>query len=458
MARPRSAAVADLLFLLQSGDPMSSAELVSQLGISRPLLSRLVAEAGEQVIRFGNTRATAYVATERSRPNNWALYRMGADATPEPLGTLHALRGERFLFQPSGQRPNLVRAVEAVSGHFPGIPWFLDDVRPQGFLGRTLAHRNGKLMGVPEDLLSWRTADNLIGIQHGGTGIGDLLLGSRAVDQALEQLQNPPDAVAIEQRLDAYARMARDALAGEDVGSSPGGEQPKFTATVQDGSSRYAAIVKFAVSARWADLLAMEHLALRTLAVHGVPAAVSTLLQDGGLTYLELQRFDRTHDVLGRRGFVSLMSLDAAFTGEGRRSWAEAGRQLQALRLIDVASADRMALLHWFGQLIGNSDMHQGNLGFELVDDGPLPLCPAYDMLPMYLAPPRSGAEREPVAIAPRAPEQIGQGAVIARAAAMAIDFWEQVAGSGLIADAVLCEVARRNREVVATYAARFGR
>lgn len=458
MARARLLTADDLLALLHSGDPVPAADLVQQLGTSRTILARLVREAGDQVLRLGQARATAYVATERSRPNRWPLYRMGHDGTLEPLGTLHALRGERFLFQPEGARPNLVRAVDAVAGHFPGIPWFLDDVRPQGFLGSTLAYRLGRQLGVPDDLLSWRTADNLIGIQHGGTGIGDLLLGSRAVDLALDELQNPPDAVPIGQRLDAYARMARDALAGEEVGSSPGGEQPKFTATVQDGSARYAAIVKFAVSTRWADLLAMEHLALRTLAAHGVPAAVSSLLHDGDHTWLELQRFDRTPDVLGRRGFVSLMALDAAFTGEGRRSWDEAGRQLQALRFIDAASAERMALLHWFGVLIGNSDMHQGNLGFELVDDGPLPLCPAYDMLPMYLAPPRSGAVREPVPIAPRAPEQIGQSAVIARAAGMAIDFWEQVAGSGLVADAALREVARNNREVVATYAARFGR
>lgn len=458
MARARLLTADDLLALLHSGDPVPAADLVQQLGTSRTILARLVREAGDQVMRLGQARATAYVATGLGRPNHWPLYRMGADATPEPLGTLHALRGERFLFQPEGRRPNLMRPVDAVAGHFPGIPWFLDDVRPQGFLGRTLAHRLGRQLGVPEDLLSWRTADNLIGIQHGGTGIGDLLLGSRAVDQALDEIQNPPDAVAIGHRLDAYARMARDALAGEEVGSSPGGEQPKFTATVCDGSTRYAAIVKFAVSARWADLLVMEHLALRTLAAHGVPAAVSTLLQEDDHTWLELQRFDRTPDVLGRRGFVSLMALDGAFTGEGRRSWAEAGRQLQALRLIDAASAERMVLLHWFGVLIGNRDMHQGNLGFELVDDGPLPLCPAYDMLPMYLAPPRSGAVRKPEPIALRAPDQLGQGGAIARAAEIAIDFWEQVAVSGQVREPALREVAQANREVVATYATRFGR
>ena len=77
---------------------------------------------------------------------------MRADATLEELGTLHALRGDRLHFQPSGKCPNLTRPVDAVSGFFPGLPWFLDDLRPQGFLGRTLAHRMGRQLGVPEDL------------------------------------------------------------------------------------------------------------------------------------------------------------------------------------------------------------------------------------------------------------------------------------------------------------------
>jgi serine/threonine protein kinase HipA of HipAB toxin-antitoxin module len=53
-----------------------------------------------------------------------------------------------------------------------------------------------------------------------------------------------------------------------------------------------------------------------------------------------------------------------------------------------------VADLYWFGRLIGNSDMHPGNLGFHLVDARPLELAPAHDMLPMFLAPSRTGATR----------------------------------------------------------------
>jgi len=98
-------------------------------------------------------------------------------------------------------------------------------------------------------------------------------------------------------------------------------------------------------------------------------------------------RFDRTVDVLGQRGFVSLLT----------QGWVD--RDAQAA----------MGRLHVFGRLIGNSDMHQGNLSFRLVDRGPLPLAPAYDMLPMSLAPSRTGVLRELAAENARRVQAMGQ-------------------------------------------------
>ena len=51
MPRPPSATVSDLLALLR-GEPAPAAWLVQQLGVTRPVLSRLVAEAGGQVLPF----------------------------------------------------------------------------------------------------------------------------------------------------------------------------------------------------------------------------------------------------------------------------------------------------------------------------------------------------------------------------------------------------------------------
>lgn len=462
MPRPPAATLADLLALLREGNPVPAGVLTEQLGISRPVLARLISEAGNQVLRIGNARATSYVARATSPPNAWPLFRMRADTTLDELGTLHALRGDRFHFQPTGERPNLMRPVEATSGHFPGLPWFLDDLRPQGFLGRTLAHRTSRQLGVPEDLTRWQTSHILTAIIHGGTGIGDLLLGQPATDRALAEPDAPIDAVPAAQRPQRYPAWAQEALAGEEIGSSPGGEQPKFTATVETGHGRYAALVKFAphdegqASRRWAELLACEHLALNCLREAGFNAAESELIETDGHTFLEVRRFDRSADTLGRRGFVSLLALDAAFIGEGPRDWGVAGEQLLAQRWIERGTADDMARLHWFGLLIGNSDMHLGNLGFHLVDAGPLPLCPAYDMLPMYLAPSRTGVVRPASPLQLNAPARSGQLPHIAWAAGAALRFWRNVADSERIASPGLKQLAASNHDAVGRFTRRF--
>ncbi len=464
MPRPRAATVADLLALLADGQPVPAGRLVAALGVTRPVLARLVAEAGDRVLRIGRARATAYAARARSDAGDaWPLWRMRPDATLEELGTLHLLRGERFQFVPDAERLNLTRPVDGVPGHYPGLPWFLDDLRPQGFLGRTLAHRQSTQLGVPGDLNRWQLRDVLLAVTRtGGTGTGDLLLGRHAVDLALAERDAPADAVAAEARRVRYAQWAQAALAGEDVGSSPGGEQPKFTATVTTPRGRHAALVKFAVAdsgqaaRRWADLLACEHIALQCLRAAGLPAAESELVDADGYACLEVRRFDRTADVLGRRGFVSLLALDAAFVGDGVRDWSLAAERLAALGWIATDTATRIARLWWFGRLIGNSDMHPGNLGFHLVDAGPLALAPAYDMLPMSLAPLRTGAVRAATPIQPGAPDRAGQLPHLAWASEVATRFWDRVAASEGIQDPALREVAARNCDSVARFAKSF--
>lgn len=466
MARAPSATVDDLLALLASGDAVPAAQIVQALQVTRPVLSRLVREAGPQVLRVGQGRSTRYVARATSDAGSeWPLWRMRADASVEELGTLHLLRGEQFQYLPIGEQPNLMRAVGDAQGHFPGLPWFLDDLRPQGFLGRNLAHRRGGELRVPTDLNRWQLGDAMLAISRtGGTGIGDLLLGPQALSLALAEREHPADAVLADARPHAYSAWADDALEGEEVGSSPGGEQPKFTSTVVDGEQRYATLVKFALredsttAGRWADLLVCEQLAAACLLAAGLSAVHSTLVWADRHLCLEVQRFDRTRDTLGRQGFVSLLALETTFIGSGDRDWGVAGERLAALGLIDRNTARQMSVLHWFGRLIGNVDMHLGNLGFHLREAGPLPLTPAYDMLPMYLAPSRTGHVRSPAPLQIAPPTRVGQAAHIAVAADAAIRFWTQVADADALQSSALRDTARQNREVVGNYAKAFAR
>ena len=71
-------------------------------------------------------------------------------------------------------------------------------------------------------------------------------------------------------------------------------------------------------------------------------------------------------------------------------SWPIIARQLVIGGLIHPEAADDANLLWAFGTLIGNSDMHSGNLSFISEHGRPYNIAPAYDMTPMTFAP-RSG-------------------------------------------------------------------
>ncbi|MCX2918928.1 HipA domain-containing protein [Stenotrophomonas rhizophila] len=170
-----------------------------------------------------------------------------------------------------------------------------------------------------------------------------------------------------------------------------------------------------------------------------------------------MQRFDRTVDVLGRRGFVSLLALSSAFVGDVTVDWGMAADALVTQRWVDRDAQAAMGRLHAFGRPIGNSDMHQGNLGFHLVDRGPLPLAPAYDMLPMSLAPSRTRGLRAATPLCSIAPERSGELAHLHWAAPLAVDYWQRVAGSALLRSSVLRELAVENAHRVQEMGQRFG-
>ncbi len=466
MPRAQRPQVLDLIAQLAPGQPLPAAALAERLGVDRMALSRLVAASGPQVVRMGSTRATAYALRRPTRAGSeWPLYRLREDATLEELGRVIALVGGGFHVDAGPDCPNLRRAPEGdVAAFFPDLPWYLDDLRPQGFLGRSFAHGRAQALGLPKDLKSWQPDDVLMAlVTAGGTEAGDLLLGTAAVEAVMETLQVPIDRVAADDRLAQYRERARAALDGEDVGCSPGGEQPKFTATVEAYGRRRSVLVKFAqpdegaAAQRWSDLLVCEHLALEALRESGQAAASSELLQSPTHTFLEIERFDRTPDLLGRRGLVSLLSLSSAFTGEVTPAWPVAGAELRDQGWLTADTVQAMGRRHAFGRLIGNSDMHHGNIAFHFIDRGPLPLAPVYDMLPMSLAPSKLGVLRADEPLSPVAPLGSGDLQHLRWAAPVAEAFWQCVAVDGRIQSPAMRSLAGANAERVREMGARFG-
>ncbi len=451
----------ELIAFLRLQGAATAAQIGKALGVSQPTVSRWIRNAGDRVVRVGQARATRY-ALSRSvgrAGTRWPLFRITAQGQAEELGHLQALHGDGYLFARQATCPAFLHG-EFGDGSFPGLPWFLDDQRPQGFLGRAFARRVTVSLGAPADPTRWQPDDIVLALlRYGDDQPGDLVLGEAALQRALQRILAPADAVDPEQRRALYPQYADAALRGEDIGSSAGGEQPKFTVTLAHADGPQAAIVKFSERAgtpaaqRWADLLRCEQLAGAVLRAHGWAAAESEIVEAGGRVFLQSRRFDRTPQQ-GRRGFVSLAALDGAYYGHGRIDWWQFAAQLQRDRWIGAEDAHRLALYGWFGALIGNSDMHLGNAGLILADERPLLLAPAYDMLPMLFRPASNGevVERRYAPPLPTPDQREGWRP----AAIMALDFWTRV----VQADAVSAEfrtIASAARQQLADASARFG-
>jgi hypothetical protein len=144
------------------------------------------------------------------------------------------------------------------------------------------------------------------------------------------------------------------------------------------------------VSQRWRDLLLAEHLALSTLRQVGVSADTSAVIDHAGKRFLEVQRFDRV-GAMGRQALVSLSALDAEFVGAAHTPWPVVVKLLAAQAVVTREAAEACEVLWAFGVLMGNNDMHGGNLSFVSEQGRPFHLAPAYDMTPMAFAPSSSG-------------------------------------------------------------------
>ncbi len=437
---PRASQISshDLTLQMQSSGVVSAQQLAMALGVDRSTISRGLSGLGEAVLRMGAARSTRYALRRSVRHvgRRWPLYRIDGDGRAQSLGELHALHGG-FFWEAGGAPPIWLRHGYA-NGLFPGLPFFLSDIRPQGFMGRAIAHSIRASLGVPADPRNWQDDDTLTYLlTHGDDLPGDWVLGERMVEQAWRRTDPAAARILEDMRPEHYAALADAAMAGGPVGPSAEGEQPKFTTdiyTPQGG--RRPVLVKFSsplvtpAGRRWADLLAAEHHALAVLRAHGVETAQSILLDAGGRRFLEVTRFDRV-GAHGRRGLLTLRAVESGLLEEAAADWPAVARGMAAAGLLSATDADALRLRWCFGQLIGNTDMHLANASVWFGDEEPFRLAPVYDMLPMLFAP---GAQGEVVPrefVAPPVLPALREAHAAVRP--WALEFWQRVAADDRI-------------------------
>lgn len=394
--RPRLQAARDqLAAVLSRRAPASAADVAQALGVSVATMHRMLQEFGDALVAAGRARRTRYAlrATLRGESAALPLYAVDESGRADSFGTLS-------LIQPQGSCLPLDSGIwpvpdESMDGWWAGLPYLLQDMRPQGYLGRQFARACQRELAVAPDPNEWSDADVAFVLSRQGTDCsGNLILGNSALERWQAQRRAPPVPLAARGLLQAYAALAEQAVAAGVAGSSAAGEFPKFPASRElAGSATPHVLVKFsgagrsAAVRRWSDLLVCEHLALQGAALlPGIVAASSRVLQQtGGRCFLELERFDR-HGPHGRSPLVCLATIDAAFLGLGNSDWQQLAGRLAALGLLDADTQARIERLWWYGRLIANTDMHTGNLSFRPAQQR-LALAPAYDMLPMLYAP-----------------------------------------------------------------------
>ena len=331
----------------------------------------------------------------RELDTTFPLYRIDAEGRAETWGTLEAYhRAWRVIW--AGNAPAWAAHFSDREGLWNGFPFFLGDIRPQGFLGRAILRQIARIYRLPEDPRRWEDDDTLIYLASCGEDLpGNLVIGDDCLQRALSQQVTPSEesTLASDHVQMRYPELAARATTHPPPGSSAGGEHPKFLATLEEsGIERRHVLVKFsppmnqALGRRWADLLAMEFHALAVLAEIRLAETGHRLIDTEGRRFLEAPRFDRTPGG-GRRGVVSLEALHGSAIGGYPGPWTERLLDLERAGLVHATAVRDTRRLQAFGELIGNTDMHAGNLAFRMTDALPFTLAPAYDMLPMLWAP-----------------------------------------------------------------------
>ena len=423
--------------LHQVGGVGTSTELQTRLGLSQPTVSRALSALVKQgrLLKVGAARSQQYLLPRHIEGvgSQIGIVRIDTQGRVSPFARMVALPGGRFW----------VNEADGLTQLHDGLPWFLDDMRPQGFMGQTFVQNHPEL-SLPADLRHWNDDHALKAMVLAGDDLpGNLIVGEQALASYLSGVRQT--AVVQQPEVD-YPQLAMLAMQGAQPGSWAGGEQPKFSALVNG----QAMLVKFSPSGdapgdeRSRDLLVCEHLALQTLAAAGLPAAESQIVIAGGRVFLQSKRFDRTDK--GRIGMVSLLVYDAQYVGE-MDNWSATAQRMAARQLMTSQDAQQLQLLEAYGLLIANTDRHYGNISFLLQDDD-WRLSPTYDMLPMLYAPVKGELVERDFASRKLQPTSHTL-AVWPQAKQLAQQFWQSVAADTRVSDAFKA-LAQANADVVA--------
>ncbi len=399
---------------LLSAGALSAKQLMSALGISQPTLSRTIhgLSASVTVFRIPGDRTPKYGLLRQlpwGLPPRQKIYRLLRNGSFVPFADVEFLAGGATLERIGPRSVTL----------YEGLPPYMTFAAPSGFLGRQLAQEAARNLQFPASLKDWGDEHRVAYLFTRGLNLpGNLVFGDTSLQAEMNLRAATPTTVAGK---GADFLQIATALKDSAYGSSAGGEQPKFLGFTEDSGH---VIVKFAkVGSRMAALLPLEHLALRSLAEAGVPAASTQLLAAGDYVFLEVRRFDRSGSS-GRVGMLSAGAVDDEFFGL-RDTWSQFAARCEAAKYLSPEDARHVDTMAAFSELIGNTDRHFENISLLIDEAGEYAgIAPAYDILPMRYASIGGGVDPDLTPIEPKVGTIGAKPEVWARAMRAAERFW----------------------------------
>jgi hypothetical protein len=124
---------------LQKG-PSTSKEIQAAIGLSQSTVSRMLKKMGDGIVQISEGRSVRYAAPCNAFGSNDKLpIGMIDESGKIQLGAhLRPLNGGHFFLEPAVKDYSPLLLGADGTGLFEDLPYFLFDLRPQGFLGRLI--------------------------------------------------------------------------------------------------------------------------------------------------------------------------------------------------------------------------------------------------------------------------------------------------------------------------------
>lgn len=190
--------------------PQSAKYLMGKLKVSQPTISRMLTTLAEELTLLRDGRTVLYALKDESRGMaDTPVYQVDAQGKLSTWGMLISVHPEGFVMQ----------QTDGVAMYHEGLPWWLLDALPQGFVGQTYAQTHGKAMGLPAKLAKWQPLHHWQALcAHHLDGLGHVLLGDEARSYFLNHWPTKP--IAASQVIAHYAHSAA-ASSQTDVATPP---------------------------------------------------------------------------------------------------------------------------------------------------------------------------------------------------------------------------------------------